>query len=291
MAERHELVEQFVLERLELCDLGGDGLVLARHGIGVALCLTVLVFGQRRLGYQRAQSGLVGLGTLLFALFLAHLGFHAQGTETIAGVCQSALDSDPGHGGSLEGAGDLPVRSKSTPGSGANKETRKARSVRRPPALATLAALVLASSVSCGASGGGACGPITRDALDPSSLTHVLPGAPAPSYLADPPTSGAHQPTPPIQGVQSRPVAPQIQVGILEEGRVLVQYQGLDTTAIAKIRGLVSPKVVVAPATALPGDARVVVTAWVTRQSCTALDLPKLRTFISTRSGKGPGRP
>jgi hypothetical protein len=132
---------------------------------------------------------------------------------------------------------------------------------------------------------------VTRDALDPGSLTHVLPGAPTPSYLTDPPTSGAHQPTPPVTGVRRKPIDPQIQVGILEQGHVILQYRGLDPAQVTELRRLASSTVVVAPAPSLPGDAKVVATAWVTRQVCRGLDVPALRAFARDRSGKGPGRP
>ncbi len=103
-------------------------------------------------------------------------------------------------------------------------------------AIAVAAFLAATSLAGCGSSGSSTCGPVTRDALDPGSLTHVLPGAPAPSYLTDPPTSGAHQPTPSVSGVQSKPIDPQIQVGILEEGHVLIQYHGLDPAEVAALR-------------------------------------------------------
>lgn len=169
--------------------------------------------------------------------------------------------------------------------------TCKARRVRRTLFTAVLSALLVASCASSSSTGASACGPITRDALDPSSLSHVLPGAPTPSYETDPPTSGAHQPTPKVEGFRRQPIAPQIQVGILEQGRVLIQYRGIGRSDVVALRGLVSPEVVVAPAASLPGGAHVVATAWVTRQVCTAVDLEQLRQFISARSGKGPGHP
>ena len=48
---------------------------------------------------------------------------------------------------------------------------------------------------------------------------------------------------------------------------------------------------IVAPNPDLPGDARVVATAWLTKQTCTRVDLPALRRFVTDRVGKGPGRP
>lgn len=163
--------------------------------------------------------------------------------------------------------------------------------VHRKFATLVLAGLVIAATASCGSSAKQACGPVTHDPLDPGSGTHILPGAPTPSYLVDPPTSGAHQPTPPVEGVRHTPIAHQIQVGILEEGRVLIQYHGLSQTDTSAVQRLVSKQVVVAPARELPGNSHVVATSWVTHQSCTAVDAKTLKRFIATRAGKGPGHP
>ena len=157
--------------------------------------------------------------------------------------------------------------------------------------FAVALATILILSTGCGGSSEAACGPIVREALDPSSLTHVLPGAPKPKYLTSPPTSGAHQPTPGLTGVQRHPIEPQVQVGLLEQGQVLLQYHGLTTAQVRSLRALASDTVVVAPAKSLPDGDEVIATAWVTKQSCRDLDVATLRTFISTRVGRGPGRP
>ncbi|MBS1849243.1 MAG: hypothetical protein JST73_13290, partial [Actinobacteria bacterium] len=95
----------------------------------------------------------------------------------------------------------------------------------RVPAI-VLAALVTCGLSACGSSTGAAsCGPIVHDRLDPGSGTHVLPGSPTPTYIMNPPTSGAHQPGPKITGPVSEPIAAPLQVGVLEEGRVLIQYE------------------------------------------------------------------
>lgn len=154
-----------------------------------------------------------------------------------------------------------------------------------------MVSLLVSSVIGCTDSSARACGPSVREALDPSSLVHVLPDAPTPHYQTMPPTSGAHQPTPPITGVQTTPIAPQVQVGILEQGRVLLQYHGLDPTKLRALRELASPKVVVAPARSLPGKSTVVATAWVTKQSCDSLDVPTLKKFVASQIGKGPGTP
>ncbi len=157
------------------------------------------------------------------------------------------------------------------------------------PTLA--ASVVLAvSATACGSSSNEACGPIVHDALDPASATHVLPGAPTPSYAVNPPTSGAHQPGPRITGPVHKPIAPQIQVGILEEGRVLVQYHDISDADVQALEKLDSDRAVVAPATDLPGDSHVVATAWVTHQSCTQVDVDAMKKFIAARAGKGPAQ-
>ena len=160
--------------------------------------------------------------------------------------------------------------------------------VRTAP-LAVSCLLALSVVTGCGSSSasGRACAPVIREALDPGSIQHVLPGA-DPHYLTDPPTSGAHQPSPPIRGLQTSPLARPVQVGVLEQGHIVVQYRGLPAADVAALRTLVGPRVVVAPAASLPHGQRVVATAWLYKQVCRAVDLPTLRRFITARAGKGP---
>lgn len=103
MAQCHEPVEQFVLERLELRDLSGDRSVLLCHGIGMPLGFTMLVFGERGLGDECPESGLVGFGSHLFELFLTDPSLGAQFAQALTGIGKPSLDSGPGHGRSLEG--------------------------------------------------------------------------------------------------------------------------------------------------------------------------------------------
>jgi len=160
--------------------------------------------------------------------------------------------------------------------------------MRRPASLLAAALLVVCAS-GCGSSNDRACGPVVHDPLDPGSGVHVLPGAPTPSYLVDPPTSGAHQPGPSIDGPVRAPIAPQLQVGVLEEGRVLIQYHGVSDADVAKLEALDSDQVLVAPASSLPKGTEVAATAWVTHQYCRAVDVGELETFVSHFAGKGPG--
>lgn len=159
-----------------------------------------------------------------------------------------------------------------------------------PRRTSLFAAAVLLATIApgCGSSDA-ACGPIVHDTLDPGSGTHVLPGSPTPSYLVNPPTSGPHQPGPVIDGPVREPIAPQLQVGVLEEGRVLIQYDDVSSVDRDRLEALNSDKVLVAPASALPDGVRVAATAWVTHQHCSAVDIDTLEKFATSFSGKGPG--
>ncbi|HET8929197.1 MAG TPA: DUF3105 domain-containing protein [Acidimicrobiales bacterium] len=154
--------------------------------------------------------------------------------------------------------------------------------------LFVAASLLTICAPGCGAAEG-VCGPVVHDALDVSSGVHILPGAPTPSYLVDPPTSGAHQPGPNIPGPSREPIAKQLQIGVLEEGRVLIQYSDLEQADVKRLEALDSDDVLVAPAASLPGDTRVAATAWVTHQNCTAVDIDALVAFSEHFAGKGPG--
>jgi hypothetical protein len=163
--------------------------------------------------------------------------------------------------------------------------------VRRTPTIpAAVGAALLTVSTLAGCGGGSraaGCGPIRHEALDPQFLVHVL-GSAQVEYTSDPPTSGPHQPTPPVDGVRRTSIPKPQQVGLLEEGDVLVQYRpdlpSRDREALAALAG---DGVVVAPNPDLPDT--VVATAWVYKRSCGSVDTGDLREFIEARRGKGPG--
>lgn len=159
----------------------------------------------------------------------------------------------------------------------------------RPPVV-TAALLVLAVAVAgCGDDDGasGGCDPITREALDSAYLVHVLGTETDVDYTSDPPTSGPHQPSPPVDGVVTEPIIRPIQVGILERGDVLVQHDpDLAAADVEELRTLAGPRVIVAPNPDLP--APVVATAWTYKRSCRAVDLAELEEFATERVGNGP---
>jgi drug/metabolite transporter (DMT)-like permease len=163
----------------------------------------------------------------------------------------------------------------------------------RPPAAVASVVLLVALAgglVACSSDGGadGACGPVQREALDSSYLVHVLPGSEPADYASDPPTSGPHQPSPPIDGVSDEPLSRPIQVGVLERGDVLLQHRpDLAGDAVADLEALAGEGVVVAPNPDL--DDPVVATAWVHRLACDEVDVEALQAFIDDRKGRGPG--
>jgi hypothetical protein len=155
---------------------------------------------------------------------------------------------------------------------------------RRLVAALLAGALALGACGSGGSGAEGACGPITREALDRGFLVHVLEDDPGVEYTSDPPTSGPHRPSPPVGGVVDQPLPRPVQVGVLERGDVLIQHRpDVDASALAH---LAAERVVIAPNPDLP--APVVATAWLHKRTCTEPDAEALQGFIDARVGHGP---
>jgi hypothetical protein len=143
------------------------------------------------------------------------------------------------------------------------------------------------AGVSAGAPG---CRAPVQEALDPHSTEHLFPGAPEPSYLTDPPTSGPHRLGPPPTGVVSTPISRPVQVAMLESGFVIIQYrEGAGAAGVpAGLAGLAGPLVTVAPGPAGPPlPAPIVATAWTWKLVCGSADPRALEAFIATHRGKG----
>lgn len=149
-----------------------------------------------------------------------------------------------------------------------------------------LLASACAGGGDAGDGGSSGCGPVIRERLDPSSPVHLLPGAPEPDYLSDPPTSGPHLSGRPPAGVVDQPLDRPTQVLVLEEGGVLIQYHGLDDSDVAGLAELASDSVVVAPNPALADP--VVATAWLNKLTCEEVDLEALSRFVAEHVGQGP---
>jgi len=130
------------------------------------------------------------------------------------------------------------------------------------------------------------CGPTVVEQLDPSNI-HMLPNAAPPTYLTDPPTSGAHVAGLRVSGLQQQPIDPVAQVSSLEVGIVIIQHQNLDEASRSMLTGLAGDEVAVAPGRGLP--ARVVATGWGRKLRCNDVDLIRLRAFIAEAAPLAPG--
>jgi hypothetical protein len=132
-----------------------------------------------------------------------------------------------------------------------------------------------------------ACGPVTREALDPAYLVHVVGTDEGVEYLSDPPTSGPHQPAPAVEDVAEAPLTRPVQVGVLERGDVLLQHEpDLDAGQRGELEALAGEGVVVASNPDLPSP--VVATAWLYKQTCDEVDVVALQEFVDGRVGRGP---
>ncbi len=158
---------------------------------------------------------------------------------------------------------------------------------RRWRAAALAVGLAGVGAACGGGDGGRTCGPITREALDPAYLVHVVGDDPGVEYTSDPPTSGPHQPAPATAGAVDEPLPRPVQVGVLERGDVLIQHDPeLAPADRGRLEALAGDGVVVAPNPDLPDP--VVATAWLFKRGCDAVDVEALEEFIDERQGKGP---
>ncbi|MBI1843667.1 MAG: DUF3105 domain-containing protein [Actinobacteria bacterium] len=130
-----------------------------------------------------------------------------------------------------------------------------------------------------------ACSDALKEPLDPASYVHSLGNGDI-TYTSDPPTSGPHQPGPPISGVLQDPLTRPLQVGAVEAGGILLQYHDLNDAELASLSELAGDLIAVVPNPDLP--ARVVATAWLNKQTCDGVDPIALQTFIDTHVGRGP---
>jgi len=135
------------------------------------------------------------------------------------------------------------------------------------------------------------CGHPFAEQLDPASSQHLLPGAPEPPYVSNPPTSGAHQPGNHPTGVLTAEMTKPVQAALLEGGGVIIQYRGVDGTTQANLEQLTvgQTNVTVAPNATLP--APIVATAWMYKLTCQRFEATALQTFITTYLGETQAQP
>jgi hypothetical protein len=133
----------------------------------------------------------------------------------------------------------------------------------------------------------GACTGDAEEALDPRSAVGLLPNAAEPTYASDPPTSGPHVNAPGITGAVADELPRPVQVGLLQEGKVVVQHRGLADDDRRRLEAMANDSVVVAPRNDLPGP--VVATAWRHRLDCRAVEPAALGQFVFRHAGRAAG--
>lgn len=131
------------------------------------------------------------------------------------------------------------------------------------------------------------CADPVAERLDPASSQHLLPGADG-EYPSSAPTSGAHRSGNHPTGVLSQPIPRPVQVALLEEGGVIVQYtDAVSASARRDIKAFVRANegVTSAPALASP-EADIVVTAWQYKMRCGDFDADAFADFVKAHLDK-----
>ncbi len=150
-----------------------------------------------------------------------------------------------------------------------------------------------------------------RDTVDTSALgvetfedqgrDHLDPGETNPNYNSNPPTSGAHDPSPVAWGVYTAGLEPfptnENLVHNLEHGGVVIYYDPSKLSADEQ-KALIEKgvfwvkdkrtKVVVVPWTGLKEGVAVATTAWTKLMELPALDMEKVTAFVDAFEGPGP---
>ncbi len=135
----------------------------------------------------------------------------------------------------------------------------------------------------------GSCAAPVSEPLDPTAAIRLLPNAPEPTYATDPPSSGAFVVGASVGPTPADPLSRPVQVGLLAQGKVLIQYSSaLPPADVADLQGLAGDDIVVAPNPTMASP--IVATAWRTRQVCDQLELSTLRQFATVNAEPGTRR-
>src|SRR3954453_12489910 len=87
-----QAVEQLVLRALERLELGDDVRAVPAHRVGVLLGLAVLLLGERCLGDQGPDAGVVGLVGEVRELLLGHAQLLAEVAQAVGHLGEATLD-------------------------------------------------------------------------------------------------------------------------------------------------------------------------------------------------------
>lgn len=184
-----------------------------------------------------------------------------------------------GGGGGSSGAAHIDTATGSTNGIAADERHGKA-----PPPVGDVTLKSAAARAGCD----------LRLGLPDEGNGHLQPGAPAPHYGTNPPTSGNHSPTPQADGAY-RGTPPMINfVHSLEHGRVEMEYApdlpGSEQLALKGVFDESPEGMLMFPNSQMPYE--VAVTAWTQLMGCKhykgAKTLDATRDFRDAYRGRGP---
>ena len=278
--------------------------------------LAVLLLGQRRLRHQRPEPGVVGLVGQVGQLLVGHgqlaAGSRSRSVTSVSRRSTRARDMRRVYGGcharwimsdASQPVGDLapdPSGRSERPGRGrpdglARDRCGRRRADRRARPL--LRRFELQLGLARGAPplpapplrSTAARAPLRpTKPLDPTSAIRLLPNA-AGADLRRPirrrrgrSSSGAS-----VDPVSKEGLARPVQVGLLAQGKVLIQYSASASPAdVTDLEGLAGGDIVVAPNPTMADP--FVATAWRTRQICPVLDLAALRQFATLNANRLP---
>jgi hypothetical protein len=126
-------------------------------------------------------------------------------------------------------------------------------------------------------------------------LAQHVPQGSSVDYRTDPPTTGAHYPTPSAPGYYERPQLPGNLVHALEHGNIVIYYDRLSSEAMESLKGWANrfqdqwAGVIV---TAMPGiGEEIILTAWTQELRLEKFDAASAAAFIDRFRGRGPEHP
>lgn len=122
---------------------------------------------------------------------------------------------------------------------------------------------------------------------------HLAPGAARPAYASNPPTSGAHGPSPAQWGIYDQQLPDETVLHNLEHGGVTIYYncpQGCPELVqqLKDLAGQYSSKIILAPRPNADVTSRIQLTAWTWLDQLDDFDAARIKGFIAAHKDKGP---
>ena len=168
-------------------------------------------------------------------------------------------------------------------------QRRHRRSTAAPLACRRAAAIGLVTLLVGGCSTAAPAQPVATDRCAAPEVQEVQAGLhligdrePPVPYSSVPPTSGWHRSGVAQPGVADAPLAEPLQVGLLEEGRVVISHGRVDARTAAELADVAEahPQMVAVTPYAPLDDGAVVAAAWGVLQRCEGVDADALDRFI-----------